>query len=240
MGASPVGRRSAVGVGASVLAAGEAAGQGGNPGHVLLLGDSIFDNKAYVAGGPDVVAHLRNRLPAGWRGSLAAVDGAVASDVIRQLGRAPREASHLVISAGGNDALRQEAILGQEARSVGEGLVRLADVAERFRRDYSAMLDAVLAHRLTTAVCTIYDPRFADPQRQRLAVAGLSLFNDAIMREAFRRSLPLIDLRLVCDEAADFANAIEPSVQGGRKIAAAIARVVLDRPPGRSTIYGGD
>ncbi|MBL6077108.1 SGNH/GDSL hydrolase family protein [Belnapia sp. T18] len=234
------GRRSAVGAGLTMLATGEAAGQGGGTGHVVLLGDSIFDNKGYVAGGPDVVAHLRNRLPAGWQGSLAAVGGAVAGDVIRQLERVPQGASHLVVSAGGNDALRQEALLGQEARSVGEGLVRLAAVVDRFRQDYRAMLDAVLARRLPTAVCTVYDPRFADPQRQQMAVAGLSLFNDAIMREAFRRGLALVDLRLVCNEAADFANAIEPSVQGGRKIAAAIARFALDRPQRRSMIYGGD
>ena len=239
MTALSAGRRSAIGAGLTVLATGEAVGQGGSPGHVLLLGDSIFDNKGYVAGAPDVVTHLRNRLPAGWRGSLAAVSGAVASDVIRQLEREPREASHLVVSAGGNDALRQEGILGQEARSVGEGLTRLAGAADRFRQDYRAMLDAVLARRLPTAVCTIYDPRFADPQRQRLAVAGLSLFNDAILREAFGRNLPIIDLRLVCNEPGDLANAIEPSVQGGRKIAAAIARFALDRPQSRSTIYGG-
>jgi lysophospholipase L1-like esterase len=230
----------AIGAGLTVLAIDETAGQSGHAGHVVLLGDSIFDNRGYVTGGPDVVAHLRNRLPAGWQGSLAAMNGAVASDVVRQLERVPREASHLVISAGGNDALRQEAILGHEARSVGEGLLRLATVVDRFRRDYRAMLDAVLARRLPTAVCTVYDPRFADPQRQRSAVAGLSLFNDAIMREAFRRGLPVIDLRLVCDEDADFANAIEPSVQGGRKIAGAIVRLVSDRPQGRAVIYGRD
>lgn len=239
MTAPSAGRRSVIGAGLTVLAAGEAVGQGGNLGHVLLLGDSIFDNKGYVAGGPDVVVHLRNRLPAGWRGSLAAVSGAVASDVIRQLERAPQGASHLVVSAGGNDALRQEAILGQEARSVGEGLARLAGAVDRFRQEYRTMLDAVLARRLPTAVCTIYDPRFVDPQRQRLAVAGLGLFNDSILREAFGRSLPVIDLRLVCDEPGDLANAIEPSVQGGRKVAAAIARFALDRPQGRSTVYGG-
>lgn len=31
--------------------------------HVVLLGDSIFDNTAYVAGGPDVAWQLRERLP---------------------------------------------------------------------------------------------------------------------------------------------------------------------------------
>jgi hypothetical protein len=43
--------------------------------HVILLGDSVFDNGAYTAGGPDVLAQLRGLLPAGWRASMAAVDG---------------------------------------------------------------------------------------------------------------------------------------------------------------------
>src|SRR5206468_10649810 len=45
--------------------------------HVARLGDSIFDNGAYVRGGPDVVTHLRGVLPSGWTASLHAVDGAV-------------------------------------------------------------------------------------------------------------------------------------------------------------------
>ncbi len=35
------------------------------PGHVVLLGDSIFDNGVYVPGGPDVVTQLRAELPPG-------------------------------------------------------------------------------------------------------------------------------------------------------------------------------
>jgi hypothetical protein len=58
-------------------------------GHVILLGDSIFDNAAYVSGGPDVVSQLRAALPAGWQASLLAVDGAVITDVPRQLARMP-------------------------------------------------------------------------------------------------------------------------------------------------------
>jgi hypothetical protein len=36
----------------------------------------------------------------------------------------------------------------------------------------------------------------------------------------------VIELRLVCSEPEDYANPIEPSVQGGAKIARAIARAV--------------
>ena len=242
-------RRAALGTGLAGLAtARHADAQTGNPdrraaapGHVVLLGDSVLDNKAYAAGGPDVAAQLREALPGGWRATLAAVDGAVTGDVRRQLARVPADATHLVVSAGGNDALRQEGVLGEGARSVGEALARLAAVRERFREDYHAMLDAVVGRGLATAVCTIYDPRFPDPTRRRLAIAGLALFNDIIARAAFARGLPLIDLRLVCDEDADFAKAIEPSVQGGGKIAAAIARLVSthDFAQRRSEVFTG-
>ena len=58
-------------------------------GHVVLLGDSIFDNAAYVRGGPDVIRQLREALPAGWKATLAAVDGAVIDSVPRQLQAIP-------------------------------------------------------------------------------------------------------------------------------------------------------
>jgi hypothetical protein len=98
----------------------------------------------------------------------------------------------------------------------------------RFERDYGAMLEGVLERGLATAVCTIYDARFSDPLRRRLAATGLTIFNDCITREAFSRALPLIDLRLICNEDEDFANPIEPSVRGGLKIAAAIAALAAE------------
>ncbi|MFC7737653.1 SGNH/GDSL hydrolase family protein [Roseomonas sp. GCM10028921] len=194
----------------------------------MLLGDSSLDNQAYVGGRPDVVAHLRERLSFPWRATLAAVDGAVSRDVPRQLAHLPDDATHLVVSVGGNDGLRRESIFREPAVSIGEGAARLAALREQFRQDYEAMLDAVLARGLPVALCTIYDPRFTDPLRQKLAVAGLALFNDVILRAAFEQGLPAIDLRLVCGDDADFANPIEPSDQGGGKIAAAIAQVLSE------------
>ncbi|MFH5923110.1 SGNH/GDSL hydrolase family protein [Roseomonas xinghualingensis] len=226
------------------LGAGEAAAQAsgtGRAGHVVLLGDSIFDNKAYVAGGLDVVTQLHARLPDGWRATLGAVDGAVTGDLPRQLSRLSPDATHLVVSIGGNDALRQEGILGEGARTVGEGLARLAALRERFRVDYGAMLDAVSARSLPVALCTIYDPRFPDRARRQLGTVGLTLFNDIITRAAFARGWPLIDLRLLCNEDADFANPIEPSVQGGGKIATEIARMLQGHDPvqRRSEVFAG-
>jgi lysophospholipase L1-like esterase len=195
--------------------------------HAVLLGDSIFDNAAYVRSGePDVVAQVRAKLPKDWQATLCAVDGAVTSDVQRQLKSVPANASHLVVSVGGNDGLRQMGILKEGAQTVAEALGRLAAVREEFARHYRTMVEAVVSRRLPVALCTIYDARFPDPQEQRLIVTGLSLFNDCITREAFARRLQLIDLRLICDEPDDYANPIEPSAKGGEKIAGAIAQAV--------------
>ena len=191
--------------------------------HVVLLGDSIFDNAAYVAGGPDVVRQLRAVLPNDWQATLNALDGAVIADGGAQLQRRPADASHLVVSVGGNDALLAVGILDERALSVGEALDKLSRVRELFWRDYGALLDAVAATGLPAAVCTIYEPRFPEPDRRRVAATALTLLNDCVTREVFRRNFSLIDLRLICDSDDDFANPIEPSVRGGAKIAAAIA-----------------
>jgi lysophospholipase L1-like esterase len=194
--------------------------------HVVLLGDSIFDNGSYVRRGePDVVAQVQAKLPAGSRATLCAVDGAVTSGVERQLTRTPADATHLVVSVGGNDALRSSGLLREQARSVAEVITKFALVQDEFARNYRTMLHAVLERRLPTALCTIYDARFPDPQEQRLVVTALSIFNDVITREAFTRRLHLIDLRLICNEPDDYANPIEPSAKGGDKIAGVIAQV---------------
>jgi lysophospholipase L1-like esterase len=207
--------------------------------HVVLLGDSIFDNKAYVGSGPDVIAQLRGDLPSGWTATLAAKDGSTTSDIRTQLKLMPQDATHLVVSVGGNDALEERPFIAESARSVAEVLGKLANIKQAFAKDYRAMLDGVLATKLPAAVCTIYEARYQNPDSRKIAAAGLTVFNDAITREAFKRGVPLIDLRLIFDDDADYANDIEPSVKGGAKIAQAIATLVTthDFTRRRSEVY---
>lgn len=197
--------------------------------HVVLLGDSVFDNAAYVAPGePDVVRQVRKLLPAGSQATLLAVDGSRLAGVARQLSRVPDDATHLVMSCGGNDALGHAGLLEERASSVAECLDKLARAGREFERDYSEVVSALSARALPAVVCTIYYPQFADAAVQRLASTALSVFNDCITRAAFAAGLPLIDLRLTCDEARDYANPIEPSARGGEKIARAIARAISE------------
>ncbi len=204
-------------------------------GHVVLLGDSIFDNAAYVAGAPDVVRQVRQRLPEGVRATLAAVDGSKMEHVYQQLGRLPGDATHLVLSIGGNDALGSSDFLSAPARSVAEALSGLADIGAGFERGYRSVLAEVLGQGLPTAICTVYYPRFPEAALQKVAVAGLTVFNDCIVRAAFAHGLSLLDLRLICTEEGDYANQIEPSSQGGEKIARAIAEFLEQDPAGGRT-----
>jgi hypothetical protein len=195
--------------------------------HVVLLGDSIFDNATYVPDGLSVIEHVRRALPAGAEATLLAVDGNVTVDVPRQLARLPATATHLFVSIGGNDALAASGKLYERTNNVAHGLEVLCEIGRSFRRHYHSMLEAVLAVGKPTTLCTIYD---AIPALGRSEKTALSVFNDIITREVFTAGLPLIDLRLVCADERDYSSRspIEPSEIGGAKIAARIAAVALD------------
>jgi lysophospholipase L1-like esterase len=193
---------------------------------VALLGDSTLDNARYVGGEPDVIAVLHKQLPVGCDAVLLAVDGNLITDIAAQLRKLPRAVTHIIVSIGGNDALQLAGLLSQPIGSVSEALELIADVRDAFAKSYRAMLDAVLGRGLPTAICSIYEPAFPDARFRRVAGVGLAALNDVILREAFTRRLPLIDLRLVCRSEADFESVIEPSAVGGAKIAGAIARLL--------------
>jgi hypothetical protein len=55
--------------------------------HLVLLGDSIFDNAAYVPHDEPVVEQVREALEDAWNETLLAVDGHLTLDVATQLER---------------------------------------------------------------------------------------------------------------------------------------------------------
>jgi hypothetical protein len=194
--------------------------------HLILLGDSIFDNQAYVGGGLDVVSHLRQMMPDEWKVTLRAVDGSVVEHVQMQTFDLADDVSHLFISVGGNNAILNADVLQMQVSSSAEVFDCLADLASTFERHYRDLLQKVLSLNKPVAVCTIYYPRIPEAFAQKIAVAALATFNDVIIRLAFEAGLPLIDLRLVCNQNSDYANEIEPSEAGGKKIAKTILRLI--------------
>lgn len=194
--------------------------------HVVLLGDSIFDNGSYVPDGPAFADQLRAELSEEWEVSLLAVDGHVTADVEAQLSRLPHDSTHLVVSCGGNDALNYLPVLAEGARSVAEVLSRFAELRSNFGQKYRRMLERVVGTQRNVAVCTVYD---CIPDLEPMAHAALSMFNEVILREAVSAKVTIIDLRLVCTERSDYSelSPIEPSQMGGAKIAVAVRDMLM-------------
>lgn len=194
--------------------------------HVVLLGDSIFDNGVYVPEGPAFVDQLRAALPEEWAVSLLAVDGHVMADVEVQLTRIPQDATHLVVSCGGNDALNYLPLLAESAQSVAEVLVRFAQIRSEFGQQYRRMLKKAIEMQRDVTICTVYD---CIPDLEPMTNAALSMFNEAILREAISAKVNIIDLRLICTERSDYSDLslIEPSQLGGEKIAAVLRNLLL-------------
>jgi len=204
--------------------------------HIVLVGDSIFDNSRYTNGGPDVVAQVRQLLPGGWRASLVAVDGATTEDVPAQLEHLQGDASHLVLSVGGNDAIMNADILRMPTDSMAQALGALHDVSQKFDRSYRRAVAACRQKGIPLTICTIYNGCFPDPEYQRLISTALMAFNDVIVRVGTESDLTMIDLRLVCASPDDYANPIEPSSIGGAKIARTIVNLVTDAGGGARVV----
>jgi hypothetical protein len=98
----------------------------------------------------------------------------------------------------------------------------LREIQNRFFDDYDRLLRAVASRAVPALICTVYEASFPDEGLQREATTALCLFNDVIVRAGRRFGMPILELRAVCTDRADYSTPIEPSVSGGAKIAAAI------------------
>ncbi len=196
--------------------------------HIVLLGDSIFDNALYVPRGESVIEHLRRSLPNGDQATVIALDGATVTSVFRQLERVPEDATHFVLSAGGNNALQMAInIFSQPSADIRSSLKRIAEYLSEFTAEYRKLVQDLLAMGRHLSICTVYD---SVPGLDTSEIAGLCVFNDTITRTAFQYGATLIDLRTICNESTDYSSIspIEPSASGGGKIVRAIMEAISD------------
>ncbi len=121
------------------------------PMHLVLHGDSTLDNRTYTSGGPAVIDHLSRLLPEAARATLLAVDGAP-PDGDSQRDRMPTGATHIVLSVGGNDAMREIPVVDQSVGHVSEALTELSGATQRFEKRYRAWLQQVLQTDRPTTV----------------------------------------------------------------------------------------
>ena len=207
--------------------------------HIVLLGDSIFDNASYVPEGRDVVTHLRKRLDTDSEATLLAVDGATVDDMAAQVLQIPHSATHLMLSAGGNDALQNMWIMTEQAQTVSDALSKLAMIRERFADSYRDLVRSLIELQKPIMVCTIYHPPMFEELPQPVVATALSVFNDTILGIAFEEHLSVIETRLLLNEESDFESIIEPSDSGGAKMAEALAMAAdIEPTPQVSQVFG--
>lgn len=190
------------------------------PKHLVLAGDSIFDNDGYVLGEAGVIEQLRKSLPPNWTGSKVAVDGDCIAHVVDQIANLPSNTTDLIVSVGGNDARYHSGLLSK-AQQPNDLIELLRQPLIEFRAAYQRMLDALIELDLRVHICTIYTAiPFDDPEWRRLAPLAIGRFNEVIVEEASARDLSILMLDEVCVDSGDFSTVspIEPSNQGGQKI----------------------
>ena len=128
--------------------------------NAILLGDSVFDNAAYVPGEPSVSEQLQDALREDQiKVALEAVDGSVTRDVIdHQLPRLTERCDAIVVSSGGNDALQHiDLIRHTEATIIPEILSRFHSIREKFRQDYSNLLDKLAERSCPVCPCLVLE-----------------------------------------------------------------------------------
>ena len=144
---------------------------------------------------------------------------------VRQI---PEDATHIAISVEGAWAIEASGLLKRRARTVYDALDMLATAADEFERIFAELIKAALETGLPTVVCTLVPARFTGPAKQRVATTALAIFNDRILRRAVAARLSIVELRLVCDEDADYASETLLSHAGVRKAANVLRAALSD------------
>jgi len=195
--------------------------------HIILIGDSIFDNAEYVNKGDSVIEQLQTNIPINCKATLLAVDGDVINDVYAQLEMIPKVTTHAFLSIGGNDALRIVNVLQQASSTVGEAMEIFTGIRLDFQKRYRELITQIKLKIDKLIICTIHD---SVPDIEPRALTALSIFNEIILKEAFSIGVAVIDLRLLCNEKEDYStiSPIEPSGQGARKIVEQIVKITKE------------
>lgn len=184
---------------------------------VVLIGDSVFDNGAYVDES-SVVYEMRKILIGKARVTLLAEDGAVVADIGHQIKRIPKTATHIVLSVGGNDAILTGRLFWhKQVSNSRDAFTNVARYMDDFAIRYEQMFRELSSLGVPITICTIYDsvPNINDYER-----AGLCLFNDVITRYA-ALAAGIIDLRVHFTRSELFSkhSPIEPSDCGSEFLA---------------------
>jgi hypothetical protein len=187
---------------------------------IILLGDSIIDNGAYVhPGEPDVTKQLQALLPE-HAVIKRAFDGAVCADVLSSQVANLERTDRIILSVGGNDALQHIDLLEAATATTAKDLLARLGTIRKFFRPYASLFDRLATTSAPVMVLTVYNPCFdghgMDATYQQAAESAVSIFNDMIQQEAHHRSFNVLELRRLFTDHADYATRLSRRQLGAR------------------------
>ena len=220
---------------------------------IYLLGDSIIDNAPYVKKNEkDVVSHLISMYKGNPQIKInnRAVDGHTMRDLLdTQLSdEGLNEATHIVMSIGGNDLLQNISFLQMTAKlsevmdkdarigKWGSKELNLSrnkvfeetyfEIIKPMQQEYESIVANLSTYRAKLLLCTVYEGDLVDSDEFSDVIYSsktmLSIFNDLVYRTAQKYNAEVLELRDIFVSSEDYANPIEPSHIGGEKLAKSI------------------
>jgi hypothetical protein len=207
------------------------------PRHVVLLGDALLEAYSSIDKTP---GQFEDALLPGTRDQWKI--SVVSAAEVERAGPAlvlPKDATHAIIFIEGNYAIEQSGLLLNRPGAYGQTLEQLSLAADEFERTLARLIHVAQAARLVIMVCTMFQPNYKDPARQRTACAALAVFNDRVTKRAAEARVSLIDLRLICSETEDYDQPTRLSKSGLQKAANVIRFAMFELEAGarRSEIF---
>lgn len=205
--------------------------------HVVLLGDALLEAYRTIDKTP---GKFENDILPGtgdeWKLSVISTAELAGGGPAHPL---PKDATHAMIFIEGNHAIEQSGLLDSRPDTYGQTLEQLSLAADEFERTLARLIHVAQAARLVIMVCTMFEPNYKDPVRQRTASAALAVFNDRVTKSAALARASLIDLRLACNEPGDYDKPTLLSKSGVQKVANVIrfAMYELDVGTRRTEVF---
>lgn len=171
--------------------------------YVVLIGDSIFDNKDYAQNSIERLLTKQHK-----KTLVIAKDNATIKDISKQINEIPiyydKTNTKLIISVGGNDLLNKYVYKMDEYKD-------LDDIFDAYR----SIVTKVKKLNYNIVLCNIYYPPYKEIKPYHKIIKQ---WNDKLMKYAYSNNFELLKIDDILRTPKDFSNYIEPSSIGGIKI----------------------
>lgn len=180
--------------------------------NIILIGDSMLQNKSYVTNGKSITDILEKSTP---HNSIFnyAVDGTTISGAYQQIKEIPIEFNNsntsIFLSAGGNDIIDRA-----QSGSTNENIDSIFD-------DYSKMVQS-LKTKMNETKITLLTLYYPDSKDYHLYYGMIKDWNKKLDAFAKDQDFGILKTNNLLGLPTDFTSNIEPSETGGEKIAKSI------------------